>query len=126
MQSSLSTTCSGRSRAVKFHGFILKVKIKGDSMWPTFNDGDIIACEHYDGQSVSAGDLVVFTHPFKSGVTCVKRVKSLTGKGYLLKATIPTLLQVRILITSGLYPKMQFLHSRKSNHLCSKQSKSIK
>ena len=68
---------------------ILKVKIKGDSMWPTFSDGDVIACEHYEGQSVSVGDLVVFTHPFKNGVTCVKRVKSLTEKGYFVEGDNP-------------------------------------
>ena len=68
---------------------ILKVKIKGDSMWPTFNDGDVIACERYDGQSVSVGDLVVFTHPFKSDVTCVKRVKSLTEKWYFVEGDNP-------------------------------------
>ena len=37
-------------------------------MWPTFNDGDVIACEQYEDQSVSVGDLVVFTHPFKNGI----------------------------------------------------------
>ena len=58
-------------------------------MWPTFNDGDVIACEHYDGQSVSVGDLVVFTHPFKSEVTCVKRVKSLSEKGYFVEGDNP-------------------------------------
>ena len=68
---------------------ILKVKIKGDSMWPTVNDGDVIACEHYEGQSVSVGDLVVFTHPFKNGVTCVKRVKSLSEKGYFVEGDNP-------------------------------------
>ena len=68
---------------------ILKVKIKGDSMWPTFNDGDVIACEQYDEQSVSVGDLVVFTHPFKNGITCVKRVNSLSEKGYFVEGDNP-------------------------------------
>ena len=68
---------------------ILKVKIKGDSMWPTFNDGDVIACEQYDDQTVSVGDLVVFTHPFKNGITCVKRVKSLSEKGYFVEGDNP-------------------------------------
>jgi|TARA_B100001996_G_C18132388_1_gene389611 nickel-type superoxide dismutase maturation protease len=68
---------------------ILNVKIKGDSMWPTFNDGDIISCEQYSGQTISVGDLVVFRHPFKNEVTCVKRVKSLTEKGYFVEGDNP-------------------------------------
>lgn len=53
---------------------ILKVIIKGDSMWPTFNDGDTIQCAPYDGQEVTVNSIVVFPHPFKKTVTCVKRV----------------------------------------------------
>jgi|TARA_B100001741_G_scaffold313503_1_gene319997 nickel-type superoxide dismutase maturation protease len=68
---------------------ILNVKIKGDSMWPTFNDGDIIGCEQYSGQIISVGDLVVFRHPFKNKVTCVKRVKSITEKGYFVEGDNP-------------------------------------
>lgn len=58
-------------------------------MWPTFNDGDIISCEEYSGHVISIGDLVVFRHPFKHEVTCVKRVKYITEKGYFVEGDNP-------------------------------------
>jgi len=68
---------------------ILKVKIKGDSMWPNFKDGDTLSCVEYTGQSVNVGDIVVFTHPFKPKVTCVKRVKRITDSGLFVEGDNP-------------------------------------
>ena len=68
---------------------ILNVKIKGDSMWPTFKDGEIIICDQYHGQPITCGDVVVFTHPFKNEVTCVKRVKSITDEGCFVEGDNP-------------------------------------
>ena len=52
----------------------MKVKIKGDSMWPTYNDGDIINCSGFDRALIVLSSVVVFNHPLKSDVICVKRV----------------------------------------------------
>ena len=68
---------------------ILSVKIKGDSMWPNFKDEDTLSCEKYSGQSVLVGDIVVFTHPFKPKVTCVKRVKRITDSGLFVEGDNP-------------------------------------
>ena len=68
---------------------ILNVKIKGDSMWPNFKDGDTLSCEQYSGQNVRLGNIVVFTHPFKPKVTCVKRVKRITDSGLFVEGDNP-------------------------------------
>ena len=52
----------------------MKVVIKGDSMWPTYNDGDVIDCTEYDGSEILKSNVIVFKHPFKTNVICVKRV----------------------------------------------------
>ena len=56
---------------------IVSIAIKGDSMWPTYNDGDMLECAAYDNQPIDIGNIVVFPHPFKSKIVCVKRVKKL-------------------------------------------------
>jgi len=68
---------------------ILKVKIKGDSMWPTFKNGEVISCEVYSGQPICVKDIIVFTHPFKPEVTCVKRVKSTTEDAFFVEGDNP-------------------------------------
>ena len=68
---------------------ILNVKIKGASMWPNFKDGDTLSCEQYSGQNVREGNIVVFTHPFKPKVTCVKRVKRITDSGLFVEGDNP-------------------------------------
>ena len=67
----------------------MKVVIKGDSMWPKLNDGDIIECEEYSGQVVELKTLVVFTHPFKNSVTCVKRVSRIDGERFFVEGDNP-------------------------------------
>ena len=67
----------------------MKVVIKGDSMWPKLNDGDIIECEEYSGQVVELKTLVVFTHPFKNSDTCVKRVSRIDGERFFVEGDNP-------------------------------------
>ena len=68
---------------------ILNVKVKGDSMWPNFKDGDTLSCEEYSNQDVSVSDIVVFTHPFKPNVICVKRVKRVLDSGLFVEGDNP-------------------------------------
>ncbi|MDB9834778.1 S26 family signal peptidase [Candidatus Poseidoniaceae archaeon] len=50
--------------------------ISGDSMWPTYNNGDRLTCiASHDGLRV--GSVVVFEHPFHSGMNVIKRVTSM-------------------------------------------------
>ena len=67
----------------------LNVKIIGDSMWPSFKDGDIVECEAYSNQTIEVADLVVFLHPFKKNLTCVKRVKSILENGLFVEGDNP-------------------------------------
>jgi len=67
----------------------MKVVVKGDSMWPTLNDGDMIQCEEYANQEISISCIVVFTHPFKQAVTCVKRVKRIEGDRLFVQGDNP-------------------------------------
>ena len=43
-------------------------------MWPTYNDGDVIDCTDYNGSEIPESTIVVFNHPLKNSVVCVKRV----------------------------------------------------
>ncbi|RAH14261.1 MAG: hypothetical protein CMB20_003550 [Methanobacteriota archaeon] len=54
-------------------------------MWPSFSDGDVIECETYSTQEIEVEDLVVFLHPLKKNVTCVKRVKSILENGLFVQ-----------------------------------------
>ena len=67
----------------------MKVVIKGDSMWPKLNDGDTIECVVYTGQVVELKSLIVFTHPFKSSVTCVKRVSRIEDERFFVEGDNP-------------------------------------
>ncbi len=68
---------------------VVKVTIIGDSMWPTYNDGDIIECVEYDGSEITVSSIVVFPHPMKNNVTCVKRVKSVGEKDLFVEGDNP-------------------------------------
>lgn len=64
-----------------------QVRIKGDSMWPTFRDGDILTFSHLpDQHHVNAGAVVLAKHPLKVDVLVVKRVHSveLDGRFFLV------------------------------------------
>ena len=58
-------------------------------MWPSYKDGDESEFLEYNGQMVSVGDLIVFKHPFKNSVTCVKRVKTIRDKGFFVEGDNP-------------------------------------
>ena len=53
----------------------MKVVIKGDSMWPTYSNGDVINCSESIRSQISLESIVIFNHPLKKDVVCVKRVK---------------------------------------------------
>ena len=62
------------------------VRIHGDSMWPTFRDGDHV--EAVSGLLPELGDIVVAKHPWKS-VHIVKRVKYIQPSGFFLEGDNP-------------------------------------
>ena len=49
--------------------------VKGNSMVPTFSNGDIIKFDKFDSKyTVDIGDIIVFNHPFKKNLKLIKRV----------------------------------------------------
>ena len=56
---------------------IVKVVVKGDSMWPSLKDGDVVEFQEFSEHIIAVGDIVVFKHPLKPDVTCLKRITSI-------------------------------------------------
>ncbi|MAH08602.1 MAG: hypothetical protein CL961_02915 [Euryarchaeota archaeon] len=55
----------------------LSVTVRGDSMWPTLKNGDVVTCNSYQGGAILQGQIIVFPSPFDSENILIKRVKSI-------------------------------------------------
>ena len=55
----------------------LSVTVRGDSMWPTLKDGDVVTCNSYQGETALEGQIIVFPSPFDKKNILIKRVKSI-------------------------------------------------
>ena len=53
---------------------ILCFDVKGNSMLPTYKDGDSISLSSFEGQKIKVNDIVVCSHPFKTNLKILKRV----------------------------------------------------
>ena len=53
------------------------VIIRGDSMWPTYCDGDKLTASKVSKKILTVGDIIVSKHPLKSKVIIVKRIKQI-------------------------------------------------
>ena len=61
----------------------LDVRIQGDSMWPTFQDGDVLTFTQQNLSSLAVSDVVLVSHPLKPEVRMVKRVLRIEANGDL-------------------------------------------
>ncbi len=62
----------------------LDVRIQGDSMWPTFSDGEVLTFQETDAQTIfEVGDVVLVLHPLKADVLMVKRIHRIEDNGRL-------------------------------------------
>ncbi len=68
---------------------IVKVIVKGDSMWPTWSDGSIVDFTEFNGQELKKSDLIAFFHPFKPKVICLKRIKEIKADGIFVQGDNP-------------------------------------
>lgn len=68
---------------------IVKVVVKGNSMWPSLKDGDVVEFQEFSKNIVTVGDIVVFQHPLKSEVTCLKRVTSIDNERLFVEGDNP-------------------------------------
>lgn len=50
------------------------VRLKGESMWPTYPEGTVLNFTPTSGDSVGPGDVVLAYHPLKPEVLIVKRI----------------------------------------------------
>lgn len=55
----------------------VRVRISGDSMWPTFPDGTEFELRALVLNQPSIGDIVLVKHPFHSDLQIVKRIHSI-------------------------------------------------
>ena len=63
---------------------ILCFDIVGDSMFPTYKDGDSIYLKKITKQdNIEVSDIVVFPHPFKKDCNVIKRVVKIKNKSKL-------------------------------------------
>ena len=59
----------------------LVFNVKGDSMLPTFKNGDEIKIKKIDiNDKINLNDIVIFNHPFKENFKLIKRVTRITNK----------------------------------------------
>ena len=66
------------------------VIIHGESMWPTFLHGDVaVFSETVLPDLLETGAVVLASHPFKSGVVMVKRIKHRDGDLLFLEGDQP-------------------------------------
>tara|TARA_B100001287_G_scaffold276775_1_gene289361 strand:- start:1064 stop:1369 length:306 start_codon:yes stop_codon:yes gene_type:complete len=63
---------------------MVHVRIHGHSMWPTYEDQQIVPFRKTGAEeNVSAGTVVLAQHPLKPDVKVVKRVRHVTDDGRL-------------------------------------------
>ena len=62
----------------------LDVRIQGDSMWPSYRNGDVVSFAPCDETYVArVNDVVLVRHPMKDDVLMVKRVSVVQNDGRL-------------------------------------------
>ena len=80
---------SGKQKIEKFPGTLLvksklkyiQVSIKGNSMSPTFKNGDFVIFEKNNGANLKINDIVLFNHPFRKNKKIIKRIKKIMQNG---------------------------------------------
>ena len=60
---------------------LITVNIIGNSMSPTFKDGDIATFEYNQNQKNVIGDIIVAYHPFRKNNIIVKRITKINDFG---------------------------------------------
>ena len=56
---------------------LVRVRISGDSMWPTYPDGTEFDLLSARTNQLTVGDVVLVNHPFHSNLQIVKRIQSI-------------------------------------------------
>ena len=67
----------------------VRVRISGDSMWPTFPSGTEFHLQPLESGQPHIGDVVLATHPFHTKLQIVKRVQSIENQMVFLVGDNP-------------------------------------
>ncbi len=67
----------------------LSVTVRGDSMWPTLKNGDVISCRTYKGEVLIPEQIIVFPSPFDSTKILIKRIKSVENEFVFVEGDNP-------------------------------------
>ena len=67
----------------------VRVRISGDSMWPTYPEGTEFELLPSHSNQPVIGDVVLANHPFHSKVQIVKRIQSIDGEMVFLVGDNP-------------------------------------
>ncbi|MAV65115.1 MAG: S26 family signal peptidase [Candidatus Marinimicrobia bacterium] len=69
--------------------------VNGNSMVPTFSNGDVIKFDKFDSRyTVDVGDVIVFNHPFKKNLKLIKRVThTLDSSNFYVQGDNPGILE---------------------------------
>ena len=68
----------------------IQVRIKGDSMWPTYKDGTVLDFERLDDNTVlKVGQVVLSQHPLKKDILMIKRIQSIVDDRFFLVGDQP-------------------------------------
>ena len=67
----------------------LSVTVRGDSMWPTLKDGDVVTCNSYQGETLLKGQIIAFPSPFDKKNILIKRVKSIVDDQLFVEGDNP-------------------------------------
>ena len=59
---------------------VVRVRISGDSMWPTYPEGTEFELLPNDSNPPSIGDVIIANHPFHPNIQIVKRIQSIDGE----------------------------------------------
>ena len=62
----------------------IDVKVKGDSMWPTLENGNIVRFEKTNSDAIEINQIVLFKHPFKKDFNLIKRITSIEDRKVFL------------------------------------------
>ena len=67
----------------------IDVRVNGNSMWPTLEDGDIVRFEKNLSNEYQINQIVLVEHPFKKDLFLIKRISSIQGNRVFLVGDNP-------------------------------------
>ncbi|MBT3601397.1 MAG: hypothetical protein HOE00_00105 [Euryarchaeota archaeon] len=67
----------------------LDIRVKGDSMWPTLEDGSVVRFERIRGTALQINQIVLCNHPLRAKFLVIKRISSIDDKTAFLVGDNP-------------------------------------